>query len=100
MKSKLKTGLAVLSLFCAGSTTFAQSVAADEKPTIEVVKPPQTPKYRAKALFKYPNPNPVSIVVFTQQDLEKIKQDRFLHDLKNATLTRKPASHSSPILND
>jgi hypothetical protein len=98
MSSSLKTCFLILTLVSFGSLSLAQNLAL-EKATPSDVHHKHT-KYRGKPLFKYPNEHPVYIVTYTQQDLEKIRQDRFMRDLKNATFSRRTASHVLPVASD
>jgi hypothetical protein len=91
MVSILRASFVILAISCLSHSARAQNL--DSAQIIKVVTPKAT-KFHGKALFKYPNEHPVSIVTFTQQDLEKSRQDRFLRDLKNATLSRKSAVHT------
>jgi hypothetical protein len=42
---------------------------------------------RGKPLFKYPKENLVYIVTYTQDDLARMKQDKFMRDLENPAST-------------
>jgi hypothetical protein len=54
-----------------------------------MAQPHRLKEFHGKALFRYPNEHPVSIVTFTQQDLERIREERFFRSLKHATFVRK-----------
>jgi hypothetical protein len=46
-----------------------------------------TKAIRGKPLFKYPKENLVYIVTYTQDDLERMKQNKFMRDLENPAST-------------
>ena len=55
--------------------------------------------FHGKALFNYPNPHPVYIVTFTQEELERMKMERTMQSLSRANYVKKAKHQAVPELN-
>ena len=87
MNIRLAKLLAILALIFVGSSAFADPLVT------YIIIPREKPKLvkigHGKPLFKYPNEHPAYIVTYTEQDLLRMREEKFVKELENASFIRR-----------